>query len=138
MKKYNKFINEKLGDKFIKGEDVFEYFTFVIDVRHNGNLPTPNDIYEFETNKNIAFDIFNKYRNFNWEKHNLSKNAWAWEIELIKVKGIDKVYNINISFISGQYSKKDNQITLDEFLDVGLDNIEEYIEIKNNTKKYNL
>ena len=131
MKSYNKFINEeKLGEKFIKGEDIFDHFTFVIDVRHND--------YEFEINKNKAFDIFNKYRNFNWEKHNLSKNAWAWEIELIKVKGIDKIYSMYISFISGQYSKKDNQITLDEFLDVGIDNIEKYFEIKNNAKKYNL
>ena len=146
MKSYNQFINEE--DTWIKGEDIFEKFNFVIDVRqYTSRLSsTPNDVYAFEINKDKAFDIFSKYGNFNWEKRNLAKNnTWAWEVTIIKIKGYNNI-SLKIDFLTAgsenlidrYYSVKDNQITLDEFLDVSIDNIEEYFEMKNNAKKYNL
>jgi hypothetical protein len=133
MKLYNQFIDEKLGDKFIK-KDLYTHFIFRIDIR----LESMNNPNEFEKYKEKAFDIFNKYKNFNWEKHNLYKNSYACEVDLIKIKNINKIYNIDISFIAGAYETIENQITLEEFLKIDIDDIEEYFEIKNNIKKYNL
>ena len=115
-------------------------YEFVIDVKN----ATDEDI-------ELAFKEFGKYVEVSeYDKTHLTTkyNPWAWIIRVFQSFGS---IGIDFNIITtrdwgiGDGGKVDDRITIKEFIDVGLEGVEElinsgetYFKIKDNANKYNL
>lgn len=149
MKKYNQFINEKLT----KVEKANNNLRRTYIVRHDSELNKwfeHNGLFDFSIDLKNKTDDKLKNAITNFEKHInkiddtninelLSNDCQMWNIEMWKIRYTDTIYEIALKiepcyFISFIY----DDITLDEFLDVGLEGVNELFEMKDNIKNFNL
>jgi hypothetical protein len=135
MKSYFKYISEKIKDNFIFAINIryisYENFDKLFDEIENtfkGYEEYGNHI----NRKDLQEDIFNA--EFNWQK------PWALTFN-INYRLNDKKVAINQvttpGWGAGVYYME-NIITIEEFLNVGFDGVEEYINMKKNINKYNI
>lgn len=143
MKTYNQFLNEGLQtiSKLNRIEPSLPIdFKFSIDARNST-----------KDEKRLAIKEFEKY--FHMDDHikvylhsDKYKNP-VWNIELyeswgnsrherhsIKFETIDFQYNYNAEMLEND----SHNISIKEFLNVGLEGVENYLEMKKNVSKYNL
>lgn len=131
MKKYNQFINEMQSHSEIHSLFQFRDFEFAINVKNTTEDEKLGIIKEIEKYFEIS-DSVKKYLN--------TQYSWAWTFKIhnsFDTNWIDFGIVTTGGWGSGVKYMEDI-ITPKEFLDVGLSGVKDYIEMKNDTKKYNL
>ena len=147
MKKYYQFINEKrvemtthetIGDETFLPID----FLFAIDIRNSTNQQI-NELFE-EFEKYINVDDTDKKRIL---EPGYAK-PWALRVDISQLgynygDGNNRNLKVYIGMVTSPgwgagVKYMEDIITLEEFLNVGLEGVKDYIEMKNNVNKYNL
>jgi len=126
--------------KHIKAYENIRVFNFVIDVTN----ATDEDF-------KLAFKEFEKYievSDYNKKYLTIKNKPWAWMINFWESFGrLSASFNIITSrnWGIGDGGEVDDRVTIKEFIEIGLNGIEEhiksgktYIKIKNTANKYNL
>ena len=129
MKKYNQFINEKLYNLIVIKDMVptsEPNFIFVINQKNNTIDDKISAIKEIKKHVKL----------YSWNEEFLISTKYSWEISLYY--DINNTNYIKISGIDFGSSVKVNLISLEEFLLVELDGVENYFKLKNDANKFNL
>lgn len=129
MKKYKEFLNEANSpDNFIFAIYIKKATTEEID-----------KIFE------LAVEYFDDFLEYNtWQRKDIDRyKPWAIVFNMYKDFPSSKKIKAALSIVTNPgfgtgYKHMEDIVTLKEFLNVGFENIEKYIEIKNDTNKYNL
>lgn len=131
MKKYNQFINEaRLHTDKINHKLPLE-FDFKI---FNVNNSTKHQINLFIKEINKYFIVYSNI--FNFEKLFLCPYL---RINLYETGANGGTYRNTMSIIPSYHNLSENKlISMDDFLEVGFEGIEEYFEMKNAAKNFNL
>lgn len=127
MKTYNQFLNESISD---------DNFIFAINIK-NASKEDIDKIFELAIECFDKFLEYNQYQITDIEKH----RPFAIVFNMYKVLSKDKNVRASLNVITvsnWEAYKYLNNITSEEFLNVGFENIKNYIELKNGTNKYNL
>lgn len=140
---------------FIK-EGKLDNFIFSINIK-DATKEDIDKLYKMANSYFYDFEKYDSYDEFYNNIFNIEPKRWAIIFNMYpKVLLMDdstsrwtqadiikNVIKAAVSFVStpnwGEgYSHMDNIITLDEFFNVGFKNVEEYINMKQNMKKYNI
>lgn len=129
MKTYNQFLNESISD---------DNFIFAINIK-NASKEDIDKIFE------LAIEYFDEFLEYNSDKRkDIDRyKPWAIVFNMYKHFSRDTKYKAALSLVTSPgwgagYKHMDDIVTIKNFLEVGFENIENYIEIKNGTNKYNL
>lgn len=128
MKTYNQFLNEIAS--FYSGNSNLENYTFNIDMR---NLLKKDE----SRIKNGIINELEKHTSDN-EIHEVTINRWcyAWKIEIRNFS--NRHLFIDLTPINEYTPYLTFDITPEEFLKVGLENVKDYLETYKNANKFNL
>ena len=128
MKTYNQFLNEIAS--FRSDKSILESYTFNIDMR---NLL-------IEDEPRIKNGIINELKKHtsdnNIHEFTIIRWCYAWKIEIRNFS--NRHLFIDLTPIIEYTPKLTFDLTPEEFLKVGLENVKDYLETKKNTLKYNL
>lgn len=125
--------------KHITELNSMDNFIFAINIK-NATKEDIEKLYKMSSDYFYDFESFNDYNYFMYRINEKKIKPWALVYNMYdSINGI----NTSVSFIENTgwgkgYKYMDDIITLDEFFEVGFDNVEEYINTKSNAEKFNL
>jgi hypothetical protein len=133
MKNYYQFINEAVIRGYSDNSDICykdtgrEPFIFNIDMRSTSNDDSiKNDILN-NIKKYVRLEITGNLE--------YNKFCYVWRIE---INNFNKRLFVDVDPISTYSMDMKYDITPKEFLEVGLDDVKDYLTMKNDIKKYNI
>lgn len=129
MKTYKQFLNESNSP---------DNFIFAINIK-NASKDEIDKIFE------LAIEYFDSFLEYNhWQRNDIDDyKPWAIVFNMYKSLSSDKKFKAALSIVTSPgwgsgYKHMKDILTTTEFLNVGFENIENYIEMKNDINKYNL
>jgi hypothetical protein len=135
MKSYLRYISEKIGDNFI----------FALNIK-NISQENFDKLFDEIEKTFVDYETYGNYINRKDLQKNIFDNESYWQKPWALTFNI--YYHLNnkkvaISQITSHgwgegYDHMKNIITIEVFLNVGFEGVEEYIEIKKNINKYNI
>ena len=129
MKTYKQFLNEANSP---------DNFIFAINIK-NASKDEIDKIFE------LAIEYFDSFLEYNhWQRKDIDRyKPWAIVFNMYKDLPNSKKFKAALSIVTNPsfgagYKHMEDILTLKEFLNIGFENIEKYIEMKNDINKYNL